>query len=57
MFWIGVGVGVLATIGFLLAEHLIGQTSRNQRAQLARKYLSRNTVLWIINPLLAARSK
>jgi hypothetical protein len=42
MFWIGVAVGVLATIGFLLAEHLIGQISRHQRVFFTRKYFSKN---------------
>jgi hypothetical protein len=57
MFWIGVAVGIIATIGILLAEHLIGQISRDQRACLARKLFSKNAVSWISNPWGAVRSK
>jgi hypothetical protein len=56
MFWIGVAVGALATIGFLLAEHLIGQIGRHERVRLARKYFPKNSFLWLVNPL-GARSK
>ena len=57
MFWIGVAVGVIATIGILLAEHLIGQSSRDQRACLARKVFPKNVRSWISAPWGVARSK
>ena len=31
MFWIGFASGVVATVAFLIMEHLIGQLSRTQR--------------------------
>jgi hypothetical protein len=46
MFWIGF-VGVVATIAFLITEHVIGQLDRQQRIAFIKSLFNKRTALWI----------
>jgi hypothetical protein len=57
MFWIGFAVGVVATIAFLMTEHVIGQLGRQQRTAVIKSVFNKKNALWILNPSGSARSK
>ena len=38
MFWIGFAVGIMATLAFLVTEHLIGQLDRKTRTALGKAF-------------------
>jgi hypothetical protein len=57
MFWIGFAVGVVATIAFLVTEHVIGQLGRQQRTAVIKSVFNKKNALWILNPSGSARSK
>ena len=47
MFWIGFALGVVATIAFLITEHVIGQLDRQQRIAFIKSLFNKKTALWI----------
>jgi len=57
MFWIGFALGVLATIAFLLTEHVIGQLDRQQRSAFIKSFFNKKTALWILTASGGARIK
>ena len=57
MFWIGFALGAVATIAFLITEHVIGQLDRQQRTAFIKSFFNKRTALWILNPSGSARIK
>jgi hypothetical protein len=55
MFWIGFALGVVATVAFLIAEHVIGQLNRQQRTAFIKSFFNKRTAFWILNPSGSAR--